>query len=294
MSQSNDVAIIRSDDDYVGVKDILSGRHDKALKYLTQYAALSVKVYEDDEENEQTTEAKNIINDWVADWHLLNFNFDDFRPTQKKGKWINGLKVVSYYKIENNITYVTIIFRGTRFNKWQDWFSNANWLSRFIPFVHNSYKQTLLQINAYINEISQYLVEQNIAESESAIKFISTGHSLGGGLAQQAAYASNKIVTVYAFDPSPVTGFYSVKQSQRHLNSKGLKIYRVWEHGEILLYLRQITKTVQKITFRANINPRIVEVRFNFVEHENAISEHSMINLAASLIDVENSENTAA
>ncbi len=287
MSQRNDIAIIRSDDDFVDVKDVLSGKHDKALRFLSQYAALSAKVYEDTDAGKETQEVNKVINDWVADWQPLNFNFDDFRPEQTKGKWIKGLKVDSYYKYEDGMTYVTIIFRGTRFNKWQDWFSNANWLTRYIPYVHNSYKQTILQIDAYISAISQYLIDQNIAESKNAIKFISTGHSLGGGLAQQAAYASCEIVTVYAFDPSPVTGYYSVKRSKRHNNVEGLKIYRIWEHGEVLLYLRQITKTAQKISFNANINPRIVEVRFNFVEHVNAISEHSMVNLATSLIQVE-------
>ncbi len=278
MIQSEDIAIIRSDDEYVAVQDVLSGRHDTALRYLSQYAALSAVVY---------GEANPTINEWVNNWTQLDFDFNDFRPSLKNGVWIKGLKVESYFKYDSGVAYVTIIFRGTRFTKWQDWYANANWLTRHIPNVHNAYQQTILQINGYIDAITKYLLKQDIVLSEDRIKFISAGHSLGGGLAQQAAYASKKIETVYAFDPSPVTGYYSINKSDRKVNCEGLKIYRVWEHGEILLYLRQITKTAQKISFRPNINPRIVEVRFNFVENQDAIKEHSMENLAISLIHIE-------
>jgi len=97
------------------------------------------------------------------------------------------------------MTYVAIIFRGTRFTKWQDWYVNLNWITRYIPFIYNAYKQTLLQIDAYIKDICKHLNEQNMGKTEAKIKFISTGHSLGGGLAQQAAYASKYIETVYTF-----------------------------------------------------------------------------------------------
>jgi hypothetical protein len=161
-------------------------------------------------------------------------------------------------------------------------------ITRFIPFVHNSYRQIVLQINEYINAIAEYLIhDRKTANSMKEIKFSSAGHSLGGGLAQQAAYASKYIETVYAFDPSPVTGYSSVKKQDRKENCKGLKIYRIWEQGEILLYLRIITKAVRKIAFIPNLDPRIVEVRFNFVDRGGTITEHSMQNLAQAMINVE-------
>jgi hypothetical protein len=39
-------------------------------------------------------------------------------------------------------------------------------------------------------------------------RIIVTDHSLGGGLAQHAAYGDKRITYVYAFDPSPVTGYF--------------------------------------------------------------------------------------
>lgn len=273
MKQSEDVAIIRSDDECISVKEVLAGKHDTALKYATQYAILSAKVYDahDDE-----------LFSLIDSWKKLDIEFEAYRP-KIKGLWIDGLRVHAYYKKEDDTAYVVIVFRGTRFTKWRDWYSNANWITKFVPFVHNAYKQTQLQINLYLNGIEEQLKENNIIGEGEKIKFTATGHSLGGGLAQQAAYASKKIETVFAYDSSPVTGFYSVKKQQRIENCKDLNIYRIWEHGEILLYLRHITKTVQKLSLKPNIDPRIVEVRFNFLENTNAISEHSIITLARSL-----------
>lgn len=67
----------------------------------------------------------------------------------------------------------------------------------------------------------------------------------------------------------------------------GLKIYRIWEKGEVLQFLRLLTKTAQKLTFKPNINPRIVEVRFDFMVNMGPINQHSMATLAIFLRDVE-------
>lgn len=181
MEARKNFAIIRSDDEYVEVKKILNGEHDTALRFTSQYAALSATVYEDDTDG---------LKEMISDWKKINIKFEEYRPP-RKGKWLEGLKVDSYYKKEDGVVYVGIVFRGTRFTKWKDWYSNANWITRFVPFVHNAYKQTLLQVNPYVEAIEEYL--KKIAMEEGEVKFTATGHSLGGGLAQQAAYASEKI-----------------------------------------------------------------------------------------------------
>jgi hypothetical protein len=73
-------------------------------------------------------------------------------------------------------------------------------------------------------------------------------HSLGGGLAQEFAYSlpvgtfdAPRATKVYAFDPSPATGFLSVKRATRNENKKGLKTDRIYERGEVLAILRSIT-----------------------------------------------------
>ena len=81
-----------------------------------------------------------------------------------------------------------------------------------------------------------------------SIKLVSTGHSLGGGLAQQFAYAHcvdarvPRVSKVYAFDPSPVTGFFSVKRAVRNINRKHLRIDRIYERGEILAIVRSMMR----------------------------------------------------
>lgn len=73
-------------------------------------------------------------------------------------------------------------------------------------------------------------------------RIVSTGHSLGGGLAQRFAYSlkpSNdmeKVHEVYAFNPSPVSGKRSVPWYEE--TAKGLTIYRIYNRGEILAGLR--------------------------------------------------------
>ena len=50
----------------------------------------------------------------------------------------------------------------------------------------------------------------------------------------------SRIRRVYAFDPSMVTGFYSVDPPNRDRNVRGLGIERVYEFGEVLAYPRLI------------------------------------------------------
>lgn len=99
-----------------------------------------------------------------------------------------------------------------------------------------------------------------------------TGHSLGGGLAQQAAYIDRRIVEVYAFDPTPVTNWsiLSIRNTKAMTdctakifqnpdpdpgqNAKAIaackeliiqnpdpKIYRIYHWHEGLAYVRNVT-----------------------------------------------------
>jgi hypothetical protein len=80
-----------------------------------------------------------------------------------------------------------------------------------------------------------------------------------------------------AFDSSPVTGFRSVPQPDRDRNAKGVIIYRVYEKGEILAYVRGFLRQVLPLS---DENPSITEVRFDLTQGQPAIAEHSMEELA--------------
>ena len=121
---------------------------------------------------------------------------------------------------------------------------------------------------------------KEIKKYNNDAEIIAVGHSLGGGLAQQAAYMSEHIKKVYAYNASMVTGYYRIWDTdQRAKSQKGLNIYRVYEHGEILAYLRWGMKKIYPIS---NNDPQIVEVRYNLIKG-NFIQQHNMKEFACKL-----------
>ena len=119
---------------------------------------------------------------------------------------------------------------GTMQGNSGDWESNFHWILRAFP-VYDQYDQLRDHIGNFVAHI-----ERDKCYRPGATQIAAVGHSLGGGLAQLAAYSDPKIRRVYAFDPSMVTGYYSVDPRNRDENVKGLRMERVYEHGEILAY----------------------------------------------------------
>lgn len=72
------------------------------------------------------------------------------------------------------------------------------------------------------------------------VRIYATGHSLGGGLAQQAGYLSADIREVFAFDPSPVTN-WSFLQSRKEIGNSDPVIHRIYHWHEGLAYVRNVT-----------------------------------------------------
>ena len=111
---------------------------------------------------------------------------------------------------------------------------------------------------------------------------VAVGHSLGGGLAQLAAYSDHRIRRVYAFDPSMVTGYYSVDPPHRDRNVQGLRMERVYEFGEVLAYGRLIMLHYIPLS---PCNPRVVSVRFRVFQGA-PIALHSLTDLDNGLLRV--------
>jgi hypothetical protein len=136
---------------------------------------------------------------------------------------------------------VALVYRGTA--NLRDWISNLNWfwgrwVSRIPPLAWLLVRTPLL--SRFVDD--KYLQLQRLlavliprVEREyPGTQIVAAGHSLGGGLAQYSAYATAAIKQVYAFDPSFVTGFFSVKRERRQHNKANVKIYRIYNRGEIL------------------------------------------------------------
>jgi hypothetical protein len=172
---------------------------------------------------------------------------------------------------------VVVAFGGTVADNWQDWITNLRWI---IPFHNDEYTKVVKDFcPAFVSALSkkQYL---------NSFILYSTGHSLGGGLAQQFAYALPdnaripRVSHVFAFDPSPVTGFYSVAKSNRDANKIGLKIDRIYQRGEPLAPLRSLTSLFVPPSRR---DPEIIGIRYNLFWSINPIAAHNMRKLAETL-----------
>lgn len=134
---------------------------------------------------------------------------------------------------------VVVAFGGTASLK--DMGANARW---FLPFGAPDAYVTLTKVftPAFIAAYKARASRPEGAWLNSA-RVISTGHSLGGGLAQRFVYSIDpasgvpRVKDVYAFNPSPVSGKRSAPFPSQ---GDGLTIYRIYNRGEILAGLRSI------------------------------------------------------
>jgi hypothetical protein len=177
---------------------------------------------------------------------------------------------------------VAVTFGGTVFNNDADWRANLRW---FTPGKCDEYTDVVQKFApAFRDELNRVSLSMDPGRL-SKLALYSTGHSLGGGLAQQFAYSVpldcvKHVKQVYAFDPSPVTGFFSVIRKLRNENRKGLLVDRIYERGEVLALLRSITSLFHK---PSTINAAIRGVRYNVFWAWNSILAHSIVELAAKI-----------
>ena len=179
---------------------------------------------------------------------------------------VGGLGVQVWARKGAQCPEAVVAFRGTVGGNEGDWESNFHWILRAFP-VYDQYDQVRDHVGDFIGHI-----ERDKCYRQGPTQITAVGHSLGGGLAQLAAYSDPRIRRVYAFDPSMVTGYYSVDPSHRDEAVKGLRMERVYEHGEILAYGRYI---VRQFIPLSPCNPRVVSVRFNVI-HGSPIAQHSL------------------
>ncbi|MBK7647070.1 MAG: hypothetical protein IPJ12_07935 [Betaproteobacteria bacterium] len=184
---------------------------------------------------------------------------------------------------------VVVVMRGTEFTSLVDWLANFRWvrISRFFPGFNDQYSDISTKFaELFVDELANQYPDLDV-------KIYATGHSLGGGLAQHFAYSVAPLTSdgkpvprvsqVFAFNPSPVTGWSSVRDTViRDANAEKLHIHRIFEHGEILAYPRRLIGYV--VTPKAE-KPAIWEIRFNYLDSGDTVGSHSMQALSCSLIN---------
>jgi hypothetical protein len=166
-----------------------------------------------------------------------------------------------------------IAFRGSDAGDVGDWLSNFRW------FVSRSVFDQYDQVQAAMKSVIQRVQDQGCRPRV----IIATGHSLGGGLAQHAAYADSRINYVYAFDPSPVTAFFGVPFPTRSEASEKLGIDRIYESGEVLSLPRYL---VSGAFATSSCRPRVRVVRFSTATSASILERHRMSGLTKGLAEL--------
>jgi pimeloyl-ACP methyl ester carboxylesterase len=182
--------------------------------------------------------------------------------------------------MRRDCTEMVVAFRGTDFHQSDDWLSNFRWITRILP-LHDQYEQAREHVDR--------MIEAALAKSACKPRRITAvGHSLGGGLAQHAAYSQNPrkgrtaITRVYVFNPSFVTGFEdrAIKGERLTKAISGLKIDRIYEHGEILAYPRFVLRHLRPPT---GCDPQIRLVRVDVLDG-SLTQQHAMAAMTRRLL----------
>jgi pimeloyl-ACP methyl ester carboxylesterase len=217
---------------------------------------------------------------WLDEWrYVWSCNGPDecgVRLTGQGETVSDGLGVQIWARKGAECPEVVIAFRGTMSGDKGDWESNFHWILRDFP-IYDQYEQVRDHVRDFIGHI-----ERDPCYRAGSTEITAVGHSLGGGLAQLAAYSDSRIRRVYAFDPSMVTGYYSVDPKGRDQNVQGLRMERIYEFGEVLAYGRLIMLHYIPLS---PCNPRVVSVRFR-VFHGAPIALHSLGDLDNGLLRV--------
>jgi len=273
--------------DPVGVQEEAKNHWQFALLSLAAYS----KVESESDENTQRTinapqptvlanEIASCLNSPTQKLEEAGWTYwPDFPDLQLKQDLVRSNLRVEVWQ-RKDPPAVAVAFGGTVFTSRADWTANLRW---FIPHHDDEYTQLVKRV------VPAFLVKYNQLEESSTTgrpPIYSTGHSLGGGLAQEFAYAlprkadDPKVVKVFAFDPSPVTGYYSIDPEIRERGKEGLQIDRVFERGEVLASIRSVLALIYPPSVS---NPTVRAVRYNFDGVTNPVSAHSMPKLACAL-----------
>ncbi|MGR3504598.1 MAG: DUF6792 domain-containing protein [Paracoccaceae bacterium] len=138
----------------------------------------------------------------------------------------------------SNILEAVIVFRGTEGPSLRDWSANLSNVTGIEPL---QYRRALQELEKLFEEFQKPQYE--------GLSIYAAGHSLGGGLAQQAGYRFSQIKAVYAFNSSPVTNWSWMALNNNEITQDWPVIYRLFHTGEALDPLRSAATAITTTRF---------------------------------------------
>jgi pimeloyl-ACP methyl ester carboxylesterase len=140
----------------------------------------------------------------------------------------NGLfyETFAYRTSNDKVLEVAIVFRGTENPSLRDWSTNLSAATGVEPPQYRVAEGELVKVFKALD-----------AGPYKGASVYTAGHSLGGGLAQMAAYRFKRVGAAYAFNSSPVTN-WSWMVFKGDIKEDWPVIYRVYHSGEVLGIVR--------------------------------------------------------
>ncbi len=284
--------------------------HGALARWYVPYAIMSLNTYRPDGLDDAAADGAESCRDGdhkvlcPAPWQRSRGKHDveaDNRAT--------GLFMESFQRSDGRHVEFVIAFRGTEWRSLEDWRANLRWVMPGLRTT-DEYPRARRKSVKWVAEVCQ-----GIGRTYESLTVIMTGHSLGGGLAQSAAYAVQRAlapglvpqdgglsweereaqellagcpyakvqVQVVAFDPSPVTGYrdgQALAKCENPLSKECRRpiVMRLYEKGEILAYPRRVLSWFNPLA------TNICEDRYYFADGRLPVGLHQMRRIASGLI----------
>ena len=199
----------------------------------------------------------------------------DYPLVAAKGQWVLGGLVYDVWvrATPGTVPLAVLVFRGTNYLELADWVANARPVTNW-PGLDDQYEQARALMPAVVARLD--------AVYGGRERIFAAGHSLGGGLAQHAGYTCPRIAKVFAFNSSPLTGYFDLARADRHRLNTARRTYLVYESYEVLALFRAVPGYLDR--FR---QLDIVVVRYNFtsaLDSPSPLRQHGMQRLVAGLL----------
>lgn len=266
------------------IKDVFGVHGSNQIEgYMDEYAALSFRIYgkKDDQYSSGYLKEK----EWCKSDVIFEAKSD--------------LCVEAWYKNvsrdNHSTTYeIALVFRGTQSAADFVWGNFVILADLFgLAQEKNYYRQVERKIHTYISEVKTDIT--NKVNEKISFEVSATGHSLGGGLAQFAAYCNSEIKNVFAFNSSWITFYTRIAGDKKKWkeNCVDTHIARVWETGEILWVFREITEFFYLFDKSPNKDPQFIEYKVNLTSWTpNPISAHAIKTIYKELASLKTCQKT--